>query len=151
MASDSLTKEIYIEAPPSVVFAFLTDPKKMIRWMGLVAEIDPRPGGIYRLDPNGRDLIRGEYVEVVPGKRIVFTWGFEEPGHKIPAGSTRVEIDLKPEGKGTRVVLVHRELPPDIRERHAVGWAHYLGRLKGISEGAEPGPDPYASLDVRHT
>jgi uncharacterized protein YndB with AHSA1/START domain len=151
VSSDPLIKQIYIEAPPSVVYAFLTDPEKMIRWMGLVAEIDPRPGGIYRLDPNGRDLIRGKYVDVVPHERIVFTWGFEEPGHKMPAGSTRVEIDLKPEGKGTRVILVHRDLPPGIREKHTSGWGHYLGRLKGISEGGEPGPDPYARLDVRHT
>ena len=65
MTSEPIIKEIYIDAPPSVVFQFLTDPKKMIRWMGIRAEIDPRPGGIYRVEPNGRDVIRGEYLEVV--------------------------------------------------------------------------------------
>ena len=89
MTSDPVVKQIYIDAPPQVVFELLTDPVKMLRWMGIAAEIDPRPGGIYRLDPNGCDVIRGEYLEVVPSSKVVFTWGWEEAGHKIPAGSNR--------------------------------------------------------------
>ncbi len=150
---DPLVKEVFIDAPPSVVFQFLTDPAKMIRWMGLRAEIDPRPGGKYWLDPNGRDFIRGEYVEVIPNRRIVFTWGWEKPSEgmpAVPAGSTQVEIDLESEAEGTRVRLTHRQLPRDAQDRHILGWTHYLQRLKTVSEGAEPGPDPYASLDVRH-
>jgi uncharacterized protein YndB with AHSA1/START domain len=153
VASDPLVKEIYIDAKPHVVFQFLTDPQKMVRWMGIRARIDPQPGGVYWLDPNGRDTIRGEYLEVVRDRRVVFTWGFEKPSAGmpwVPAGSTRVEIDLTPEGTGTRVRLVHRDLPPDAAERHSVGWGHYLQRLRQLAEGAEPGPDPYASLDVRH-
>jgi uncharacterized protein YndB with AHSA1/START domain len=150
VASDPIVKEIYINAPPSLVFEFLTDTAKMLRWMGVSAEIDPRPGGLYRLDPNGRDIIRGEYVEVVPNSRIVFTWGWEEAGHSVPPGSTRVEIDLIPEGKGTRLRLTHRELPPETRENHAYGWAHYLERLKTVSEGREPEPDSLADPQVRH-
>jgi Activator of Hsp90 ATPase homolog 1-like protein len=68
----------------------------------------------------------------------------------VPAGSTPVEIDLTPEGNGTRLRLVHRELPPESRERHDLGWSHYLGRLKTVSEGGEPGPDPFADPSVRH-
>ena len=150
---DPLVKEVFIDAPPSVVFQFLTDPAKMVRWMGVRAKIDPRPGGLYWLDPNGRDVIRGEYVEVIPSRRIVFTWGWEKPSDGItavPAGSTQVEIDLEPEGKGTRVRLTHRQLPGEAKDRHIQGWTHYLRRLKAISEGAEPGPDPFADLSVRH-
>jgi uncharacterized protein YndB with AHSA1/START domain len=150
VASDPIVKEIYINAPPSVVFEFLAVPAKMLRWMGIRAEIDPRPGGLYRLDPNGRDVIRGEYVEVVPNSRVVFTWGWEEAGHSVPPGSTRVEIDLIPEGKGTRLRLTHRELPPETREKHAYGWAHYLSRLKTVCEGGEPGKDPLADPQIRH-
>jgi len=98
---DPIIKEVFIDAPPSVVFQFLTDPAKMIRWMGIRAEIDPRPGGLYWLDPNGRDFIRGEYVEVIPDRRIVFTWGWEKPSEgmaAVPAGSTQVEIDLQCQG-----------------------------------------------------
>jgi uncharacterized protein YndB with AHSA1/START domain len=150
MTSEPIFKEIYIDAPPSVVFKFLTDPKKMTRWMGLRAEIDPRPGGIYRVEPNGRDVIRGEYLEVVTDSRVVFTWGFEGGGYKVQAGSSRVEIDLTPEGKGTRLRLTHRELPPEARAGHDGGWSHYLARLKTVSEGGEVGPDPMADPSVRH-
>lgn len=150
MASEPIVQEIYIDAPPSVVFKFLIDPTKMIRWMGIRAEIDPKPGGIYRVDPNGRDVIRGEYLEVVADSRVVFTWGFEGGGRNVPAGSSRVEIDLVREGKGTRLRLTHRELPPEAREGHDSGWAHYLSRLKTIAEGGEPGPDPLAEPSVHH-
>ena len=46
MSADPLIKEIFIDAPPEVVFQFLTDPVKMVRWMGIAAEVDPRPGGV---------------------------------------------------------------------------------------------------------
>src|ERR1700739_327218 len=144
MASEPIVKEIYIDAPPSVSFQLITDPKKMISWMGIRAEIDPRPGGIYRVEPNGRDVIRGEYLEVVTDSRVVFTWGFEGGGYKVRAASSRVVIDLIPEGKGTRLRLIHRELPPEAREGHDGGWSHYLSRLKTVSEGGELGPDPMA-------
>lgn len=150
---EPIVKEVFIEAPTSVVFQFLTDAPKMIRWMGINAKIDPRPGGVYWLDPNGRDFICGEYVEVIPDRRVVFTWGFENPSPDmpaVPAGSTQVEIELEPEGNGTRVRLTHRQLPPEARDRHMLGWGHYLQRLKSVSEGLEPGPDPYADLSVRH-
>ena len=153
MAADPLIKEIFIEAPPSVVFEFLTDPVKMIRWMGIRAEIDPRPGGIYFLDPNGRDTIRGKYLEVVKDRRVVFTWGWENPSEgmaAVPAGSTIVEIDLYSERAGTRVRLVHRELPPEAQGRHEIGWTHYLARLRIVAQGDNPGSDPYASPEVRH-
>ena len=150
MPSEPLIKEIYIDASPAIVYEFLTDPVKMLRWMGISAELDPRPGGIYRLDPNGGDLVRGEYLEVVPNSKLVFTWGFEKAAHSVPAGSTVVEITLEPRRQGTWVRLVHRDLPAEARDKHAFGWGHYLERLKVVSEGREPGPDPLGTADVRH-
>jgi uncharacterized protein YndB with AHSA1/START domain len=147
---ESVVREIFIEASPQVVFEFLTDPAKMVRWMGIRAEIIPKPGGIYFLDPNGVDTIRGSYLEVVPNSKIVFTWGYDRPGHTIPPGSTVVEITLTKEGLGTRLRLVHRELPADAREKHGLGWSHYLSRLKTVSAGGEPGADPFADMNVRH-
>jgi uncharacterized protein YndB with AHSA1/START domain len=150
VAPEPIVKEMYIEAPPSVVFEFLTDAAKMTRWMGISVEIDPRPGGIYRVDANGVDVIRGAYVEVIRDSRVVFTWGWERSERGFPAGATRVEIDLKPEGKGTRLRLTHRELPPEARERHEFGWTHYLARLKTVSEGGQVPRDRYSDPRVRH-
>jgi uncharacterized protein YndB with AHSA1/START domain len=150
ISPDPLIKDIYIDAPPDLIFSYLTDPAKMIRWMGISAEIDPRPGGIYRLDPNGGDIVLGKYLDVQPNSRIVFTWGFERNAHDLSPGSTTVEIDLTPEGRGTRLRLTHKGLSPDARGKHAYGWGHYLTRLQLISEGRDPGPDPLADPSIRH-
>ena len=137
--ADGIVKEIWINAPPAVVFAYFTDADKYVRWLGLQAELDARPDGLFRVDPNGREWIRGRYVEVVPNARIVFTWGYETPGHAMPPGSSTVEVTLTPKDGGTLVRLVHRDLPGDQRGGHARGWDYHLGRLTRVAAGLEPG------------
>lgn len=130
-----------IRARPETVFSFLTDPGRFTRWMGVDAELDPRPGGIYRVVvPQGR-VARGEFVEVEAPVRVVFTWGWEgDPG--VPPGSTRVEITLEPDGDGTLVRLAHRGLPgPEAVGLHRLGWDRYLDRLVVAGTGGDPGPD----------
>ena len=68
----------------------------MLRWKGVSADLDPRPGGVYRVDMNGRDVAKGEYLEVVPHSRVVFTWGWEGEESAVPPGSTTVEITPLP-------------------------------------------------------
>ena len=80
----------------------------------------------------------GEFVEVVPDRKVVFTFGWDEPDHPIPAGSTEVEITLIPDGGKTRVRLVHRGLPDDAVADHTHGWDHYLDRLAVASAAATP-------------
>jgi uncharacterized protein YndB with AHSA1/START domain len=147
---EPLIKTIDIEAPCEFVFDFLVRPGNMTRWIGVYAELDPKVGGIVRIDPNGRDVIRGTVLEILRPTRLVFTWGWERPDSTVPAGSTVVEITLTPVAAGTRLTLVHRRLPDGMRDRHDVGWSHYLGRLKIVAEGREPGPDPYADPTLRH-
>ena len=52
-------REVQIAAPPATVFAFLTDPEKIVRWMGTEANMEPHPGGIYLLNVSGKDIARG--------------------------------------------------------------------------------------------
>src|SRR5215467_8808549 len=52
-------REVRIEAPPDVVFKFFVEPEQMIRWTGVEATLDPRPGGIYRVNVTGEDVARG--------------------------------------------------------------------------------------------
>jgi uncharacterized protein YndB with AHSA1/START domain len=136
-----LVREIMIDATPETIWPFLTDPGRHVEWDGTVAELDPRPGGVYRVLVGGRHQSAGEYVEVVPMERVVFTFGWDEPDHPIPAGSTTVEITLQREGEKTRLRLVHRGLPDDAVGDHTVGWDHYLGRLAVRAAGGDPGPD----------
>jgi uncharacterized protein YndB with AHSA1/START domain len=136
-----LVREIMIDATPETIWPFLTDAGKHVEWDGTVAELDPRPGGVYRVLVAGAFQSAGEYVEVVPHERVVFTFGWEQDGHPIPPGSTTVEITLHPEGDKTRVRLVHRGLPDDAVGDHTNGWDHYLGRLAIAAGGGDPGPD----------
>lgn len=143
--SDAIEVEVRIAARPEIVFSFFIDPAKMMRWKGISASLDPRPGGIYRVDINGRDVARGEYLEVAPYSRVVFTWGWEGEGSPLPPGSSTVEVTLIPDGDGTLVRLRHRGLPLDQRDSHAEGWNHYLPRLAIAAAGGDPGPDPWAA------
>jgi uncharacterized protein YndB with AHSA1/START domain len=136
-----LTREVVIAASPATIFPFLVDPEQHVRWMGTHAELDPRPGGAHRVLVQGRHPSVGEFIEVVPNERVVFTFGWDEPGHAIPAGSTQIEITLIPEGDTTRVRFVHRGLPADAVSDHTSGWDHYLARLVAVVGGHDPGPD----------
>ncbi len=136
-----LVREIVIDATPETIWPFLTDPDKHLEWLGTEATIDPRPGGVYRVLVRGEFPSAGEYVEVVPLEKVVFTFGWEQDGNPITPGSTTVEISLHPEGTKTRVQLVHRGLPDDATEDHGTGWAHYLGRLDLAATGRDAGPD----------
>ena len=131
-----LTREVVMDASPTTIFPFLTDPARYIQWMGTEAELDPRAGGVYRVLVQGKHPAVGEFVEVVPDTKVVFTFGWDEPGHPIPAGSTEVEITLISEGDKTKVRLVHRGLPDDAVPEHISGWEHYLDRLPTAVVGA---------------
>ena len=149
-AANPIELEIWIAAKPETVFAFLTDPTKLVQWLGREAMLDARPGGTFRVDVNGRDVVRGKYLEVERAKRVVFTWGWEGDGDRVPPGSTTVEITLAPQLDGTILHLRHSGLPKRDRDAHAPGWGHYAARLKMVVEGRDPGPDQLATPDIVH-
>jgi len=149
-ADGALVKTIIVRTTPTRLFAFFTDPDAMRLWIGTDIEIDPRPGGTFRVVPNRSDVIVGKYVEVDPPSRVVFTWGFDGEGQALPAGGSLVEITLTPVPEGTELRLVHRALPASMRDPHAHGWDHYLARIAAAAVGHEPGPDPLANPAIRH-
>jgi len=134
-----------IEASQEEVFVYLTDPDKYTRWMGMAAELDPRPGGVYRVRMNSDTVALGEYVAVEPPSRVVFTWGWEGDA-AVPPGSTTVEITLRDEGEGTILRLRHSGFTTDeAAASHRAGWAMYVERLSVATPGGDPGPDPTAT------
>ena len=136
-----LVREILIQASPATIFEFLTVAEKHVEWNGTSAELDARPGGVYRVLAGGLHQAAGEYLEVVPNERVVFTFGWDQPDHPIPSGSTRVEIQLIPEGDKTRLRLTHSGLPADAVSDHTKGWDHYLGRLATVAAGGRVDAD----------
>ena len=138
--------EVRIAASPETVFDFLIDPDKMIQWMGRSVQLDPRPGGGFRCDMNGTNIAGGEYVAVEPPTRAVFTWGWEGEGVSIEPGGSTVEVLLEPDGDGTHLRLIHRDLPTqESAQKHGHGWEHYTARLAAAAGGEDPGPDPWGT------
>jgi uncharacterized protein YndB with AHSA1/START domain len=137
-------RETQIAAPPATVFAFLTDPQKIVNWMGGESETEVHPGGIYLLKGVGRGrTARGAFREVVPVHRLAYSFGWDGDD-EVPPGSSLIEIDLIDRDGGTLMRMTHSGLPNETScANHATGWAHYMGRLSVAASGRDPGPDPW--------
>jgi uncharacterized protein YndB with AHSA1/START domain len=133
-----------VEASPEAIFGFFTEPDKMIQWMGRDAQLEPRAGGLFRCDVNGRSIASGTFLEVEPPRRIVFSFGWERGESVVEPGSSTVEVTLEPDGDATTVRLIHRDLPSeDAASSHREGWSHYFDRLAVAAVGGDPGEDPW--------
>ena len=143
-----------MQAPPEVVFQYLTDARRYVEWMGKEAELEPWPGGVYRVQMGDAFGASGAFVEVEPGCRVTFTWGWPDGAGKavltgpqddvLTPGSTRVEITLEPYDGGTRLTLLHHDLVTErLRSDHRFAWQAYLNRLAIVCAGGDPGPDPH--------
>ena len=60
-------RETHVSAPPAAVFALLTDPELILRWMGTEAQLEPQPGGLYLLNITGARIVRGSPDTSDPG------------------------------------------------------------------------------------
>jgi uncharacterized protein YndB with AHSA1/START domain len=137
-------KHLFIAAPPTRVFELFTDAELLIEWMAPVADVDARPGGTMTWTHVNGDSVVGVFVEVVPYRRIVFTYGWDRPDVEIPPGSTTVEITLQARDGGTELHLLHRGLAGPMADAHSGGWDNYLARLAAVAEHRDPGPDSLA-------
>jgi len=144
-------RETQIAAPPATVFAFLTDPQKIVSWIGLEASTEQQPGGLYLIKGVGNTTrtARGAFREVVPVHRLAYSFGWDDH-EEVPPGSSLIEIDLIDHDGGTLLRMTHSGLPTEAQcANHAKGWAHYLGRLAVAASGRDPGPD--AGAPVQHS
>lgn len=146
--SGILRQEITIRAPARIVYELLTDTASFVEWMAAEAKLDPRPDGLVWWRHANGDSCRGTYVKLVPHSRVVFTYGWERAEVGIPPGSTTVEIDLDEADGVTTMHLVHRGLSTPAADAHAIGWRHYLDRLRLRAAGTTPGPDPWSNQRV---
>ena len=77
--ADVLEYDLHVAASPETVWRFWTRPDDLVRWMGKVATLEARPGGAFRLDYGQGDVASGQVQEADPPRRLVFTWGWENP------------------------------------------------------------------------
>ena len=139
---EAVTCEQVVSAPPGEVFRWFVDPVLLAGWIGIRAMLEPRPGGSFRFEIVPGEWCSGRYLEIVPDRRVVFTWGWDSGAIPVPPGSSTVEVDLEPHPTGTLVRLVHRDLAPEVRPLHAEGWSRFLPRRAQAGSGRDPAPDP---------
>jgi uncharacterized protein YndB with AHSA1/START domain len=134
VADDAIVREIEIRAPAAAVYEMFTDPEKLVRWIGIRALLEPRPGGSFRFELLPGEFCSGRYVELVPGRRVVFTWGWESGAIPVEPGSSTVEVDLSEHDGVTRLRLTHRGLDAAVRPMHDDGWRKFLSQLVAAAE-----------------
>ena len=130
----------FINVPVDRVYDAWTDPAQLKEWWGpegvrtrnLTAEV--RVGGKYRWDltsPEGEEMSAfGEYRELIPGKKIVFTWKWDDD-EAWEHRTSVVTIELFERSGGTELRFRHEQLPSEeSRDRHNEGWNSLLDGLE---------------------
>ena len=137
---DAVIHELVLPAPVERVFDMFTDPRLLVRWIGISAELQPRPGGRFRFEVIPGQFCEGQFVIVERPGRLVFTWGWTDPGFGLPPGTSRVEVTLTrsdEDGSQTRLRLVHTGLAGDLGLLHEDGWSRFLARLTALATGED--------------
>ena len=143
----TVTLHRVFRSPPDRLYRAFLDPDAMAKWLpphgftGRVLSMDARVGGRYRMQftnfSNGQShAFGGEYLELVPGERIVHTDRFDDPN--LP-GEMRTTITFRPVLVGTEVTAVQEGIPAVIpTEMCYLGWQESLQLLALLIEAEIP-------------
>jgi len=150
---DDVVHQLVLRAPVEQVFDMFTDPRQLVRWIGISADLQPRPGGRFRFEVTPGQFCEGQYVIVERPGRLVFTWGWTDPRFGLPPGTSRVEVTLTSgqDARVTRLRLVHSGLAGDLGLLHDDGWSRFLARLTATAAGDDPPAYPAQQPDERLT
>ena len=123
MDDNFITKELWINVPVEDVYRCFTEETSMLTWHGKEVELNPVPGGIYRVVFENGDVILGEFLEVIPCKKL---WYKADYG----AVSTKVEVHFVSENEGTTIKLRQEFLSSRDSSTFNAGWDYFLRILK---------------------
>lgn len=118
---------------PERVWAWITDPERLERWLPGCA-VDARVGGAVRFDFGDEGAATGVVSEAVPPGDpgvLAHSWCWEG----VPDSVVRWTLEAAPEG--TLLTLVHGELSPEPAADFATGWHVMLDAL-ALAAGGEP-------------
>lgn len=148
-APDRVELTIRIAARPETVFRYFTDIERLRQWLGPRTDFDARSGGALTVRfPNDAPSAMGSIVELVPDRRIVFTWGYDGANHGMAPGSSTVSVDLEPTAEGTLLTLRHWGFPrPELGGEHLGGWRHYFGVLAARAAQESVGAAAESTVD----
>jgi len=129
----------YIAAAPENVWHALIDPSFTKQYFfGFAIDIEPRPGGSFRLlAPDGSTHVSGEVVECSPPRRLCVTWrvaGMKDFG-ELP--ECLVSYEIEPAGGCVRLTLMEShswDVPQDVLKGGRTGWPKILSSIKSVLE-----------------
>ncbi len=129
------------QAPRDIVYAAWSDPRQLVQWWGPEGMTVPTcdwqavEGQRWRTcmqAPDGQQYcVGGEFREVTPPERLVFTWTWESESEGATAGlETLVSVEFSEQGEATEVCLRHLQLRDrETCEGHLKGWTSSFGCL----------------------
>ena len=120
MEGGTMIKEIYIKAPPKAVFKMLASPVQIVRWMAPQSRSGRHAHGAWRIDFNGRVMVRSRALKLKTDRKVMFAWGWAAVRRCLAIIDSVVVISLIPQGDGTRVHLIHRKLSRSLITY--IGW-----------------------------
>ena len=153
VADRELTITRVYDAPARLLFAAWSQPEHLLRWFGpkgwplTLCEVDFRVGGRYRFamtGPSGdqNTPFGGQYLEIIPNRRIVFDNRFETPGAERMVMS--VTFDEAPDGRTTTLTLHTLFGSAAMRKEH-LG----MGFAEGVGSGFDQLADVVAELQAQ--
>lgn len=128
------------DAAPAEVWAALTEPERLGRWL-TEATFEGREGGAVAFDFGDGGVCRGTVLVWGPPAVLEYEWDFPDEHRSV------VRWELAPDGDGTRLTLVHRLLQPGSAPGYGAGWhAHLDGLAAELGGSAVTWDDRYAQL-----
>jgi uncharacterized protein YndB with AHSA1/START domain len=140
----SLTLNRSYPVAPERVWRAWTDPQALKRWFGpggedpvSLAQLDVRVGGRFRIvfgGPDGKAHdVQGVYKEVVPNRKLVFTWTWP---NSTPERESMITIELRAAGRGTELVFRQEQFfDSSVRDNHRRGWTESFVKLERFLTG----------------
>lgn len=120
-------------APIDAVWAAVTEPERLVRWIGTWTG-DPASGEVaFRMTAEGEDVQPETYriEECEPPRRLVTrTWAEETPGNVW-----HLELDLTETDGRTTLTFAQVMSDPEVAENVGPGWDYYLDRLVAAETG----------------
>ena len=123
-----------IDAPVDLVWSLISTADGLNRWMSVLATVELEVGGTISWTHDNGWVVAGEFLEIVPMRRLVFTYGWAEGGFPVPVGSSVVTIELAAAGGTTELSVRHDGLTSPMAAQHTEGWEIFIGRLVAAAE-----------------
>ena len=127
-----------IMAPVDLVWSLISTPDGLREWMAVEASVDLRVGGVIRWVHDNGWIVAGTIRDVVPMRRLSYTYGWEEGGFPVPLESSIVTIELTARGAVTDLSVRHEGLTAAMAEQHTGGWLMFVTRLAERAERLTP-------------